>query len=199
MFCEKTFCAKWVWETLYKKNFFVCLFTNKMCLLTLEFHRVFMYHEIFFSFLPQLNTVKTIWWDGYSPRGIICQLWVPSLGCGFTVHITRFSENALLLQQWGGCEFSGLASVLILLDLLETATHLSSPSWNIFFTCPLGYWTYLFSSYLFLIPARFYYLISLPLTASTVLEWPYAQRFSTLVLIFPTNSLILWSQPVSRL
>lgn len=97
-----------------------------------------MYHEIFFSFLPQLNTVKTIWWDGYSPRGIICQLWVPSLGWGFTVHITRFCENALLLQQWGGCEVNGLASVLILLDLLARVTHLSSLYLKYFLHLPSG-------------------------------------------------------------
>ena len=52
--------------------------------------------------------------------------------------MTQFSESALLPQQRGGCEFNGLASVLTLLELLETATHLSSPYLKYFLHLPSG-------------------------------------------------------------
>ena len=58
-------------------------------------------------------------------------------------------------------------------------TRLLPASGNLFFTCPLGSWACLFFSYISVIPSRFYYLTTLPLSDFTVLERFYAQYFST--------------------
>ena len=59
-------------------------------------------------------------------------------------------------------------------------THLISPSYlKSFLHLPSAFLDLLVFSYILVIPSRFYYLIPLPLSDFTVLEWFYAQYFST--------------------
>ena len=81
-FVKKTFCAKWVWKTLF---FFwcvcvcvcVCVAVKLACWhWYLNFIVFSCSHEIEGwgpSPTPQLNTVKTIWRDEYRPLGVIFQ------------------------------------------------------------------------------------------------------------------------------
>lgn len=75
-FVKKTFCAKWVWKTLF--CFLVCVCVCVAVKLAcwhwyLNFIVFSCSHEICPSPTPQLNTVKTIWRDEYRPLGVIFQ------------------------------------------------------------------------------------------------------------------------------
>ena len=94
----------------------VCLCSSKTCLLTLifEFHSVFMFSwnwGVGSLPHPSVKHCKNHLAGWIQTTG--CNFPTPSLGWGFTVHITWVSQSALVLQQPGGCDFNGLVSAYL--------------------------------------------------------------------------------------